>query len=167
MGEYYSISADAQFINLAKRPPLSPPTIAYADDSSRFNSLKSPYYQFRYRYIFYDFSIGSCSQISELSIPNAFLAKNNRIDITVNSGHVTVAKVQILVRVGNGISSGGEENPEWYIFNTIDKAQDGVSDNTPVVVSFLGSEPREIVSRIDTDVNFYSVPQQRVYFRIY
>lgn len=83
MGAYYSTAADSQYINIVKIPPLTAPSIVYVDDSTLFNNLVQKYYQFRYRYIFDDYQIGSCSQDSKLSIPNPYLLKNNRIDLQV------------------------------------------------------------------------------------
>lgn len=157
-GAYYSFAADSKYINLIKTPPLSPPTALYSDDTSPFNTLVNVYYQFRYRYIFIDYQKSTCSQISDLTIPNPLALKNNVIHVVFNSGHHTVVKVELMVRIGNGSSDTGDINPEWYIFKTIDKST-GFSDNTNYQVLYFGNESLIPIARIETDKNFEAVPQ--------
>lgn len=158
MGEYYSTANDEQYINLEKRPPLFKPIIAYADDTNSLNLLNDKYYQFRYRYIYDDYQIGICSPISILSIPDQTLNKNNRIDVTFDTGHKTVTKIQLLRRIGNGVSETAENNTEWYIFRTLVKAELGWSDNINETIGFFGNEALSGISRIDTDKIFESTP---------
>lgn len=158
MGEYYLTANDAQYISIAKVSPLRP-TIAFADDSTTVtNFITNEAYQFRYRWIFDDGQVGVVGVISEISVPNHLLTKNNRIDVTFNTGHVTVSKIQLLRRIGNGVSLDGEDNTEWYVYQTLDKAEQGYNDDTDYTFPFYGNEGITPVSRVDSDKIFESVP---------
>jgi len=157
-GIYYGIANDDQYINIAKQPPSEAPSLAYGYSlNNKVNIIATTYFQFRYRYIYDDYQIGSCSPISLISRNQS---TDNYIQVTVNSGHHTVKFVQICFRVGNGSSDTGENNPEWYIFNTVEKSKEGWADDADNSVLFFGDELKLSISRIDTDVNFYSVPQR-------
>lgn len=103
-----------QFIEAIKRPPLCEPTISYATDASqKTNELRGKLWQFRYRYVYTDFSRSVFSPISQISLPEddetgigAFNSKdtqaaNNRIDIVVETGHPQVRTIEIAFRKGN------------------------------------------------------------------
>jgi len=153
-GVYYTIAADDQYCNLAKKPPNYEPTaVAQNDSTTKANFLLNQNYQFTYRWIYDDFQISSDSPISDIYyVDNS----NNYLQVTVNTGHHTVIKIQILVRQDNGVAATGNENPEWYIFKTLNKT--GLSDNVSTSVSFYGNELLLSVARVDTDKLFEVVP---------
>lgn len=156
-GEYYATAADEQYINLAKFPPEYAPTIAYYYNPDAANYIEGKHYQFRYQYIFDDGQISTWGPISIISFsqnPNSYLG------ITVNTGHETVKNVRIAVREGNGDSSQGSVNPEWYIFNDTLKSKAGWGNNTNEEVLFFGYEQLTTVARVDSDKNFEVVPQK-------
>lgn len=157
MGQYYSTAADEQFISIAKSPSLTPPTLAYGYSlTNQVNIIAQDYFQFAYRYIYDDYQIGVLSPYSLISRNKP---TDNYIDITFNSGHKTVIKIQLMRRIGNGVSETAENNTEWYIFQTLDKSIKGYNDNTNYTYTFFGNETLIAVSRIDTDKLFESVPQ--------
>lgn len=159
MGEYYSTAADAQYLTIRKRTYNAAPSIGMYDVTGQdFNLLQDRFFQFRFRYVYDNYQIGDCTPISDISVPNASLTKNNGVHVTVNTGHKTVKKIEVMMREGNGSDDTGNTNPEWYIFSTVDKVKLALSDNVPYVVDFTGQQPLSSVSRIDTDINFQAVP---------
>ena len=160
-GDYYNIANNDQFINLGKQPPLVTPLVQFLTSNTPPTTYFINYfYQFRYRYVYYDGSISSMSDISDVALTDSdfSLIENYAIQVTINTGPQIVKYIEILTREGNGVSDGST-NPEWYIFKTINKAADGVSDNISYNVNFFNNESKTPVSKIDSDVNFYSLPQ--------
>lgn len=157
-GVYYGIAQDEQYIDIAKRPPnIQPTAVSNNDTTTKANFLANQFYQFAYRYIYDDFEISTQSPISDIYYT---LVGDNSLIVSVNSGHHTVRKVQIIVRQNNGVSVIGTTNPDWYIFQTVDKTKNAWNDNTVYTVEFLGTEILTAVARIDSDINFQNVPDK-------
>lgn len=159
-GSNYAYTLVEDDISVAKKPPHTAPTWEYVQDiNQQSNFIADANYQFRYRWIYEDGEISSLSPISTISIQPIDEPDTNYIEVTVNSGPIQVQKVQVLRRVGDGASETGTTNPEWYIFETIVKADAAWSDNTNYAVDFYNTENLLVVSRTDTDKNFEVVPQ--------
>lgn len=160
-GSVYNYTLTEDDISVAKKQPSSEPTWEYANDASqKSNFLKEINFQFRYRWIYEDGEISGLSPISTISIVPGDEPTDNYINVTVNSGGKQVVKVQVLRRIGNGVSETGTTNPEWYIFKTVTKADNAWSDDTNYSVNFYNTETLISVSRTDSDKNFELVPRE-------
>lgn len=105
-----------QVLDQIKYPPLFSPSVAMVNDSQyNKNNLRGRLFQFKYRYVYDDFSKSAWSPISELAVPvgdefigNAFVPTgylNNRIDVTLLQGSITCVSIEIAVRVENSTNS--------------------------------------------------------------
>lgn len=150
-GSYTLTEAD---IAVAKKPPFEPAWTYATDSTQATNFIKNKWFQFRARYIYEDGEISSWSAWSPLTIPPQDGVNYNLINVTLFSGDITVKKVEVAKREGNGVSSTASVNTELYIFATVDNI-------TPATINvpFRNSEVLTPVSRTTSDINFYAVPQ--------
>lgn len=142
-------------IAVAKKPPLSIAWTYVVDSAEPSNFIRNRWFQFRARYIYEDGEISSWSEWSPLTIPPQDGVGYNLINVTLFSGDVTVKKVEVARREGNGVSSTATVNTELYIFATINN-----TTFTTINVPFRNSEVLKPVSRTTSDINFYAVPQK-------
>lgn len=126
-----------QFIDQIRYPPIISPPLTYLDDTSRAtNYLRRKLWQFSHRYIYYDFSKSVFSPWSEISKPQGEetslgiiqeSSPNNAIDITVNTSHPNVRRIEVMFREGN--------DGVWFLINDfIDKYD---VDNNRLINDFL------------------------------
>tara|TARA_R110001592_G_scaffold9630_3_gene51029 strand:- start:1639 stop:6498 length:4860 start_codon:yes stop_codon:yes gene_type:complete len=101
-----------EFITLAKKPPLDPPTFEFITDSSlKENNVFENTYQFAYRYIYLDGEVSAISKYTELAvseqqlkdglITDAEKLKNNTIRVSVETSVADVKRIEVLAREGN------------------------------------------------------------------
>lgn len=151
----------ARHMDMIKWPPDFKPATEYQTDSNRkSNELYQKLFQFTYRYVYDDHEVSTWTQYSKIILPDNHEGidgrrynspeSDNKIQVTVQTGPEIVKKIQIAVRVGNDGTFG--------IFKTIDKDDDGLSDNTPLNVDFYGDEAVEIVPNTDLR-NYDTLPQ--------
>jgi hypothetical protein len=148
----YTLTEDD--IAVAKKPPFEPAWTYAIDTVEPSNFIRNKWFQFRARYIYENGEISSWSAWSPLTIPPQDGVEYNLINVTVFSGDITVKKVEVARREGNGVSSTATTNTELYIFATIDNTTQSSID-----VPFRNSEVLKPVSRTTSDINFYAVPQ--------
>jgi len=131
-------SFDFQCFDAIKWPPRFAPGVEYNNNPNPAINLYGRLYQFVYRYIYEKNAESVWSPISDLPLPkdgywmsgeNTLSNTDNQIDVTYNSGHFTVKKVQLAVRIGN--------DGEFRVFKTIDKAALGLANNTNYTVPFI------------------------------
>ncbi len=114
-----------EILDQIKWPPKFSPSVQMVNDNQyNKNNLRGRIFQFKYRYVYFDFSKSAWSPISEVSVPvgdefigSAFVQAgylNNRIDITVAQGATICKKIEIAVRVLNST------NTDFYLFDTVD-----------------------------------------------
>jgi hypothetical protein len=131
-GTYGAIQTN--FIEAAKRPPLTPPTCVYQNDSSRSgNSLRKKLFQFSHAFVYDTYSVSTPSSFSKIPLPNGDFGSdqdtdstnNNNIAITVETGDKNVTDIEIYMR--NNIEDA------WSNFVTIirlNKAQLNIPNNS-------------------------------------
>lgn len=99
------------YIELAKRPPLDPPTCVYGNDTNiNANNLRRTLFQFTTRWQCDDFSKTTYSTFSKVPLPVGFYGSDNDIDntnnnfiaVTVPTGDENVSKIEIAVRLSDG-----------------------------------------------------------------
>lgn len=159
-GEYDAI--DEQTINLIKRPPVTMPAVVYGNDSDVLtNQLRGKLWQFRYAYLYEDNQQSVYSKISEVPLPpgedtvdGPYLYSdvdlNNKIDITLNTGHQTVKKLLVAVRQGN--------TGNWFLADILDKEEESWGDDQSVTYTFYNDKDLKPLSSQDSDTLFHYVP---------
>ena len=157
-----------QFIEAIKRPPIYEPTFVYATDSNRkANELRGKLWQFRYRYVYSDYSRSVFSPISKISLPeneetgigifnsSTSQVANNRLDITVDTGHPNVVSIEIAFRSGN--------TGTWYLIdNYIEKYNQNnveqIASFTDYVFQWYGENAGRALADSEITPNFDAVP---------
>lgn len=119
-GAYTPVTRD--IINVIKRPPLSPPSVLYLNDTtSTTNNLIGKLFRFKYRYIYDDLTKSVCSPISIVPLPDKILdeeytndiTNNNNIQVLVDIGEKDVSRIQILMSYVN-------KTNDWSDFALVD-----------------------------------------------
>ena len=107
-----SDSEKLEFLTLAKKPPLDPPTFTFFTDSSvEENNIYENTYQFAYRYVYLDGEVSAISKYSELAVSQQQLRdglisdeqklENNAIRVSVLTSVADVRRIEVLARNGN------------------------------------------------------------------
>lgn len=155
--EYVTISR--QTFDFVKWPPPYGPTSAFSTDTNQeANFLWGKLYKFRYRYIYINNEETALSPTSRLALPVtgdfaqgrdwSNTQDDNIINVTIATGPDLVSKIEVLVSVNDG---------PWWVYDQIDKALEGVSDNTTYVSVFRGNEALLPTSLVQ--INYDNVPQ--------
>jgi hypothetical protein len=166
---------DQYWINVAKQAPQKSPGIQLQYNLNRVsNFLSYKHFQFRVRYKYKDGEFSSLSPISDISLltkpdilgvafdrpvyganpeNNEILVFNNEI----NSIHQTVVEIEFYYRNGNGSSSTGTTDPNWYRF-FIAKRDQGYFTDSNYFAYFYGNEATTPISNVETDRLFYTAP---------
>lgn len=138
-GTYTPITRD--IIDFAKNPPLSPPTAAYGNDTTRrVNHLRNKRFRFRTRYIYDDNYKTTCSPISKSAIPASILndtftneiTNNNKVTVTFKTGDKSIKAVELLV-------SYVEKTNSWSDFLSVkvfNKASESIGNDTTITYDF-------------------------------
>lgn len=151
------------FLDVAKEPPLLPPTVAYDDDpTAKVNNLRKVLFQFRYRWIFDDKEKSAWSTISEMPVPANYSdplndsnpTKNALIHIGLLTGDRNVTKIELAGRQNVGGDYG-----DFFHITTIDKAS-GIIDNTTYNYTFLNNNAASYVSVPESLLLFDYVPKE-------
>ena len=138
--EYTPVTRDV--IDVAKCPPLFPPSCLYGNDTTRnSNSLRNRLFRFKYRYVYDNNQKSTCSPISEVPLPLNILqdtytnvnTNNNKIDLAFYTGDKEVKAVELLMSYVNKTNDWSD----FSIIDTINKAQINLLSinltNTPAI----------------------------------
>lgn len=166
-GILFSAGATSKYITITRRtfdfikwpPPFGPVATYITDATKETNFLWGKLYKFRYRYIYINNEESALSPGSRLALPVtgdyaqgrdfSNTQDDNAINVVINTGPDIVAKIEILVSVNNG---------PYNVYEQIDKALDGIANNTTYTSVYNGNEylvPVDIVQR-----NYDNVPQR-------
>lgn len=149
-----------KYLTVARPMPLLSAICKYEDDASTtINNLKSKLYQFRYRWVYRDFTKSAWSPWSRLFAPASTdtLAteinptKNNRISIKYQTGDDDVVKIEIAAR--QSIDSAFSDS---FLVETIDKT--GLPDNSEYEYKFYNTEAYPYVDVAESNQLFDYVP---------
>lgn len=132
-GGVYGNNWKKKYLTVARQTPTSSPICKYENDASlTINNLKSKVYQFRYRWVYRDFTKSVWGPWSRLFAPENVddIANeinptyNNAISVKVNSGDGDVIKIEIAARhsIDNTFS-------DQFLVETLDKATLLIGDN--------------------------------------
>ena len=159
-GKTYNGNWKKKYLTVARPMPLVSPICKYEDDATTtINNLRSKLYQFRYRWVYRDFTKSTWSPWSRLFAPNDIdtLAteidptKNNRISITYQTGDDDVVKVEIASR-----QSIDTTFSDPFLVETVDKA--GVPDNSSYEYLFYNTEAYPYVDVAESNQLFDYIP---------
>jgi len=122
------------YIELAKMPPLLPPTSVYGNDTAKTgNALRRKLFQFSYFWEYDDFQKSTFSPSGKIPLPvwlygsdnDLDNSNNNFITVTVETGDKNVAIIYIAVRLNIGDAWG-----DYVQVASINKAQLNIPDNS-------------------------------------
>jgi hypothetical protein len=149
-----------KYLTVARPMPLVSAICKYESDATTtINNLRSKLYQFRYRWIYRDFSKSTWSPWSRLFAPDNvdILAdeidptKNNRISIKYQTGDDDVLKVEIAAR-----QSIDTTFSDPFLVETVDKT--GLPDNSEYEYKFYNTEAYPYVDVSESNQLFDYTP---------
>jgi hypothetical protein len=154
-----SDSEKLEFLTLAKKPPLDPPTFTFFTDSSvEENNIYENTYQFAYRYVYLDGEVSAISKYSELAVSQQQLRdglisdeqklENNAIRVSVLTSVADVRRIEVLARNGN--------TGAWFIIGEI--SNPSLSSSATLYVDFKNDELYRFISTTDSDKLYDAVP---------
>ena len=154
-----SDSEKLEFLTLAKKPPLDPPTFAFFTDSTvEENNIYENTYQFAYRYVYLDGEVSAISKYSELAvsvqqfqdgiIPEEQKLQNNAIRVSVLTSVADVKRIEVLARNGN--------TGAWFIIGEI--SNPSLSSSATLYVDFKNDQLYRFISTTDSDKLYDNVP---------
>ena len=161
-GKTYSGNWKKKYLTVARLMPLISPICKYESDSTTYiNNLRSKVYQFRYRWVYRDFTKSTWSPWSRLFAPENvdILAteidptKNNRISITYNSGDSDVISIEIASR-----QSLDTTFSDPFLVTTIVKSQSSILDNNTYDFKFYNTESYPYLDVTESNLLFDYVP---------
>lgn len=150
------------YLTVARPMPLIAPVCSYNNDSTvDLNNLRKKLYQFRYRYIYKDFTTSTWSPISKLFAPQNIdniaddidPQKNNRIDAVVQTGGNDVVKIEIAAR-----QSISTTFSDWFSIITLDKSTLSIASNSIYTYKFYNDSSYAYIDTKEADLLFDNVP---------
>jgi hypothetical protein len=152
-------SEKLEFLTLAKKPPLDPPTFTFFTDSSvEENNIYENTYQFAYRYVYLDGEVSAISKYSELAVSQQQLRdglitdeqklENNAIRVAVTTSVADVRRIEVLARNGN--------TGAWFIIDEI--GNPSLSSEATLYTDFKNDQLYRFISTTDSDKLYDAVP---------
>jgi len=149
-----------KYLTVARPMPLVSAICKYESDATTtINNLRSKLYQFRYRWVYRDFTKSVWSPWSRLFAPDDIdtlsteidPTKNNRISIKYQTGDDDVIKVEIAAR-----QSIDSVFSDPFLVETVDKT--GVPDNSEYDYKFYNTEAYPYIDVTESNQLFDYVP---------
>lgn len=153
------------YLTVARTMPLICPSCRYVDDSTvSVNNLRKTLYEFRYKYVYRDNTESCWSPYSKLFAPldpdslstNVDPTKNNRIDVTINTGAADCVEIKIAARRVIGAYSFSDS----FLVASLNKADLGISDDALYTYQFFNDSSYPFVDVADNDLLFDYVPKK-------
>lgn len=162
-GELYGANWLEEYLTVARPMPLIAPTCQYKDDATvDINNLRKKLYEFRYRWVYKDFTKSTWSPYSKLFAPanpddiadNIDEQKNNRIDVAIDTGNADVVKVEIAARQTLGTTFS-----DCFLVATLDKEDLSLVDNQLYTYQFFNDASYPPLDVEEIDLLFDYVPK--------
>lgn len=160
-GTYTTIKST--YLDVIKAPPIPPPQCTYENDTTvSANNLVNALFNFSITHIYDDFEqsvLGSGARQPLPSDPfdpknNTPASRNSRIAIYVPTGDQNVTKIRIFGKqTKNGVTT------DWFIIDTLIKADLGISDNTVYKYLFFNNGNYVTADPTFTVLDYDFVPQ--------
>lgn len=151
------------YLTVARQMPLLSAVCKYESDSSiLINNLKNKVYQFRYRWVYKDFTKSTWSPWSKLFAPanvDALATEidpllNNKISVKYYTGDLDVVKIEIAAR-----HSIDTTFTDPFLVATRDKAKLSLASNVPdSAYYFINNESYQYIDVTESNVLFDYVP---------
>jgi hypothetical protein len=152
-------SEKLEFITLAKKPPLDPPTFSFFTDTTvQENNIYENTYQFAYRYVYLDGEVSAISKYSELAVSQQQFRdglitdeqklENNAIRVAVTTSVADVRRIEVLARNGN--------TGAWFIISEI--GNPSLSSEATLYAEFKNDQLYRFISTTDSDKLYDAVP---------
>jgi hypothetical protein len=154
---------DPEAILVIKKPPHKSPTVLPIITSGQENFLKTRFISFAYRYKYVDGEYSATSQWSDIAfVPNQFEFSTNSVlnegmtnfanaaNITYNSGGPLVVGIDLLFKQS--------ENNIIKVIQKIDKAEQGLSNNTEYSFTFNNSKIFTVLNEAEVLRLYDNVP---------
>lgn len=157
---------EAEYLDVAVAPPVLCPQVVYEDDpNNTVNNLRKKLFKFKVRYVYDDNEKSVTSIQSEVPLPylpfdsnvDADPTKNCRIAILYSTGEKNIKKIEILGSVSLGTQFG-----DFFLIESIDKAQDGIVDNDIAVFNFYNNKAYSYIDIEESNLLFDWVPLKAV-----
>jgi hypothetical protein len=164
LADGYGTTPTLEMFKVICPPPVAQPNVAYADDATRsINNLKKKLFQFKYRFVYSDDEKSVWSAISNLALPPqnddqdyyADGTKANVLNVFINSGIKTVAKIEIAAR--NNIASAWSD---FYLVDTLVKDELAIADNASYQYRFYNDGAYDYVDLEESNLLFDYVPDE-------
>jgi hypothetical protein len=157
------VTIDNQVIEAIKYPPVKAPDVEYGSDSTvSVNNLRGKLWQFAYRWVYDDNAKSVLSPTSKVPLPQGDElidgsyfddeTVNNYIDITVNTGHYIVERIEIFARDSN-ISN-------WFMVDVLDKAEMSLASFLDYNYKYYNNTNRIAVDPGDVNRLFDMLPER-------
>ena len=139
-GKTYGSNWKKSYLTVARPMPLISPICSYVDDSNvKTNNLRNKLYEFRYRWVYKDNTKSTWGPWSKMFAPaNADTlanetdqTKNNRIDVSVNTGGADCNRIEIGAR-----HNVGSVFIDTMLVATIDKVALSITNNSSYTFKF-------------------------------
>ena len=148
-----------EFLTLAKKPPLDPPTYEFFTDTSYDNNnIYENNFQFAYQYVYLDGEYSAISKYTDLAVaPNQYLDgfledaqrnEYNAIRVFVETSTADVKTIRVLGRRGN-------EGP-WFIVDEIQNP--ALSSPATLSTEFRNDELYRYISQDEANKIYDAVP---------
>lgn len=163
-------------LDLIKAPPLNPPTISLASSGSEENNIKEKFLYFAYRYKYKHGEYSALSPFSEVAfeplsfsldystgLNKSMVNAHNQVTIDYNTGSENVTYIDIVFKESN--------SPNIYLIKSIDKEQEGFSDNVNQTHQFKNNRiyrvlPEKELLRVYDNVPLTAKTQELIANRI-
>jgi len=129
----YGTSWKAEYLLVAKAPPIMPPKVTYENDTTiTINNLRNKLFQFSYRYVYdnNEKSVWSSKSIVPLpqqqtpTLTDDVYTNNSRIAVLFSTGGDDVKAIELCFRE---TTSAGTS--DWYLIKSFDKQSLGINNN--------------------------------------
>ena len=148
-----------EFITLAKKPPLDPPTYElFTDTTYDDNNIYENNFQFSYQYVYLDGEYSAISKYTDLAVaPNQYLDgfiedaqrnEYNAIRVFVETSTADVKTIRVLGRRGNA--------GPWFIVDEI--ANPALSSPATLYADFRNDELYRFISQDEANKIYDAVP---------
>jgi hypothetical protein len=148
-----------EFLTLAKKPPLDPPTYEFFTDTTYDdNNIYESNFQFSYQYVYFDGEYSAISKYTDLAVaPNQYLDgfiedaqrnEYNAIRVFVETSTADVKTIRVLGRRGNA--------GPWFIVGEI--ANPALSSPATLSTEFRNDELYRFISQDEANKIYDAVP---------
>lgn len=153
---------EKDYLEVVKYPANRPPLVAYGDDGTvTVNNLRKKLFKFKTRPVYFSREKAVTSEQSEIPLPldaqiitvDQNPQKNCKISIVYETLEADVEAIEIL-----GAVSEGKLFSDFFLIQTINKAENGLNDNDIAIFDFYNNQAYQDIDPEDSIQLFDLVP---------